>query len=235
MAVDWAQMPAGLDGRPQQLINDALLKKCDLLVGIFWARLGTPTGERFNSGTVEEIQTHLAADKPAMIYFSERPVPPADIDSDQLENVRRFKAWCEPRGIIRGFKSPEEFAERFSYDLQFQINNHPKLSSIRTSPLVDEFYSPSVSLHPPPSDDISDDAKQLLHQAARDRNGHILVSNSINSARLVTNQKEFGHEDARSLAKWKAALEELCEAKLVDRTSEPTTFVVTHNGYKKAT
>jgi hypothetical protein len=230
MAVGWEQMPAGLDGRPQKLINDALLKKCDLLVGIFWTRLGTSTG-KFDSGTVEEIQTHLAAGKPAMIYFSERPLPPADVDSDQYEGVQRFKEWCRLRGIVHSFHTSEEFARRLSNDLQFQLNNHAKLSSIRTSPLVDEF----LSLRPAASGDISDDAKELLRQAVRDRNGYIMVSNSIDAPRVMTNDQAFGHEDARSLAKWKAALEELYEVKLVNRTSDPTMFVVTHNGYKKAT
>jgi hypothetical protein len=220
-------------GVRRTLINDALLKKCDLLVGIFWTRLGTPTG-KFDSGTVEEIQTHLAAGKPGMIYFSERPLSPADFDRDQYEGVQRFKEWCRPKGIVHSFHSPEEFARKFSNDLQFQLNNHPKLSSIRTSPLTDEFHSPTVSLHPDPSGDISDDAKELLRQAVRDRNGHIIVSNSIDAPRVMTNQQAFGQEDARSLAKWKAALEELCEAELVKRTDEPTMFVVTHNGYKKA-
>src|SRR6059058_5757055 len=47
---------ADLGDRPQQLINDRILKDCDLLIGIFWTRLGTPTGKA-KSGTVEEIET----------------------------------------------------------------------------------------------------------------------------------------------------------------------------------
>ncbi len=55
--------------RPQAIINKQLLRDCDLLIAVFWTRLGTPTGVA-SSGTVEEIEEHLAADKPAMIYFS---------------------------------------------------------------------------------------------------------------------------------------------------------------------
>src|SRR5215217_949238 len=48
-----------LGGRPQGMINERLLKHCDLLVGILSTRLGTPTGEAA-SGTVEEIERHCA-------------------------------------------------------------------------------------------------------------------------------------------------------------------------------
>src|SRR4051794_31938327 len=43
-----------LGGRPQALINSRLLQDADLLIGMFWTRLGTPTGVEV-SGTVEEI------------------------------------------------------------------------------------------------------------------------------------------------------------------------------------
>jgi hypothetical protein len=54
--VSWETHAApDLSGRPQELINQRVLRECDLLVGIFWTRLGTPTGKAA-SGTVEEIQ-----------------------------------------------------------------------------------------------------------------------------------------------------------------------------------
>ncbi len=54
---------------PQKILNKQLLDKSDLLVGIFWTRLGTPT-DTHPSGTVEEIEEHVAANKPTMLYFS---------------------------------------------------------------------------------------------------------------------------------------------------------------------
>jgi hypothetical protein len=59
--------------RPQEAINQQLLNRCDLLVGMFWRRLGTNTGVA-ESGTVEEINQFIAVDKPAMLYFSSRPI-----------------------------------------------------------------------------------------------------------------------------------------------------------------
>jgi hypothetical protein len=57
--------------RAQAIVNRQVLAKCDLLVAVFWTRLGSPTGSS-PSGTVEEIQEHLRSGKPAMIYFSKK-------------------------------------------------------------------------------------------------------------------------------------------------------------------
>ena len=57
---------------PQTIINKRILEDADFLVGIFWTRLGTPTAS-YASGAVEEIEEHLAAGKPAMLYFSAAP------------------------------------------------------------------------------------------------------------------------------------------------------------------
>ena len=67
--------------RAQAIINKQTVDKCDLLVGIFGTRLGTETGEH-PSGTVEEIEKHIASEKLAMLYFSNQPV---DRDNFEIE------------------------------------------------------------------------------------------------------------------------------------------------------
>lgn len=42
----------------QTIINNQVLDKCDLLIGVFWTRIGTATSE-YSSGTVEEIEKHI--------------------------------------------------------------------------------------------------------------------------------------------------------------------------------
>ncbi len=50
--------------RPQAIINKQLeLKDCDILVAIFWTRVGTPTGKA-ESGTIEEIEEFKKLGKP---------------------------------------------------------------------------------------------------------------------------------------------------------------------------
>jgi len=61
-------------GKPaQEFINEQVLEKADLLIAIFWTRIGTPTSEHA-SGTVEEIEKHIDSEKTTMIYFSSQPV-----------------------------------------------------------------------------------------------------------------------------------------------------------------
>src|ERR1700674_1053976 len=76
--------------RPQAIINKQVLADSDLLIAVFWTRLGSPTGKA-RSGTVEEIEEHLQAGKPAMIYFSSAPVVPESIDQEQYKTLLKFK------------------------------------------------------------------------------------------------------------------------------------------------
>ncbi|MBH5370953.1 hypothetical protein [Bradyrhizobium glycinis] len=73
------------------MINDRVLKDWDLLVGIFWTRLSTPTGTSA-SGSVEEIEKHIAAGKPATAYISNTPVALNSIDLAQYE-AKKFRKW----------------------------------------------------------------------------------------------------------------------------------------------
>ena len=68
--------------RPQEALNCLLVQGCDILVGMFWTKLGTDTGVA-ESGTVEEINQFVAAGKPAILYFSKRPIDPDKIDPRQ--------------------------------------------------------------------------------------------------------------------------------------------------------
>jgi hypothetical protein len=70
--------------RPQSAINDQLVDRCDILVGIFWTKLGT--------STAEEIDRFVAAGKPAMLYFSRRKISTGKVDLKQAAKLSKFKA-----------------------------------------------------------------------------------------------------------------------------------------------
>ena len=55
MPVGWeTHAHPAMGDRPQEIINKEVLAGCDLLVAVFWTRIGSPTGVSA-SGTVEEI------------------------------------------------------------------------------------------------------------------------------------------------------------------------------------
>jgi hypothetical protein len=110
--------------RPQEIINSQVLEDSDLLIAVFWTRLGTPTDEA-GSGRVEEINKHLEAGKPALIYFSSTPVQLESVDEAQYRALKEFKEECKERGLIQTYDSPSEFRDKLYDHLSITINTHP--------------------------------------------------------------------------------------------------------------
>ena len=76
--------------RPQEIINQQIVDHCDLLVGIFWTKVGSPTGVA-DSGTIEEIERVAMKGRPVMLYFSQAKQDPDRIDVEQLSKLREFR------------------------------------------------------------------------------------------------------------------------------------------------
>src|SRR5262245_26034200 len=117
LPVDWeTHASPSMGERAQEIINKQLVRHSDMLVGLFWTRIGTPTGEA-KSGTVEEIEEHLRAGKPVMLYFSSAPVRPDSVDDEQYQALRDFREWCRRRGLVEGYESIGEFRDKFQRQL----------------------------------------------------------------------------------------------------------------------
>jgi hypothetical protein len=110
-----------LGERPQEFINRQLVQDCDLLVALFWTRVGQPTGKE-ESGTIEEIREFMKAGKPALLYFSERPVPPNKIDIDQLSKLKAFRDQVKTEGLIETFSDLYDFKSKFARQLGITIS-----------------------------------------------------------------------------------------------------------------
>jgi hypothetical protein len=102
--------------RPQGLINELVVRRCDMLIGAFWMRLGSPTGVE-QSGTVEEINWFLKHKKPVMLYFSKAPIDPDAIDVDQLGKLKEFKESIRERGIQEQYVSVDDLKTKLSRQL----------------------------------------------------------------------------------------------------------------------
>lgn len=125
LPIGWeTQSSPEMGDRPQNILNRQLLERSDLLVGLFWTRVGTPT-DNFVSGSVEEIRRHVDAGKPAMLYFSNRPVRPDDVNHEQQKELRRFKEWCRQNGLLGECEHPSGFREKFYDQLQMKLNRAP--------------------------------------------------------------------------------------------------------------
>lgn len=102
--------------RPQAIINEQIVEGSDILVGTFWTRIGTKTGEA-ESGTVEEIEEFIKSGKPVLLYFSSVPVDPESVDPKQYQRLKVFKQKCEKEGLIDKYYSIEELRHKLSRHL----------------------------------------------------------------------------------------------------------------------
>jgi hypothetical protein len=106
--------------RPQDAINIQLVNSSDILVGMFWTKIGTSTGVA-ESGTVEEIDQFVAAAKPAMLYFSRRPIDPNAIDLKQHKRLRSFKAATYKNALIGSFAGLDDLRQTLLRDLLREV------------------------------------------------------------------------------------------------------------------
>jgi hypothetical protein len=106
--------------RPQQAINEELVSSSDILIGMFWTRLGTNTGVA-ESGTVEEINQFVAGDRPAMLYFSKRKPDSRALGRSQQKMLRAFKAATIKRALVGNFRSAVELRRILLRDLVSQV------------------------------------------------------------------------------------------------------------------
>lgn len=123
MPIKWETHSAPLLGdRPQAIINEQLVKDCDLLVGVFWTRIGSNTGISV-SGTAEEIEQFVELKKPVMLYFSQNPVDPDKIEIDQFTILRGFKEKMRLKGLTESYSSIPDFRQKFSRQLSINIGS----------------------------------------------------------------------------------------------------------------
>jgi hypothetical protein len=216
-----------MGSRPQAIINRQLLDKCDLLVAVFWTRLGSPT-EAAPSGTVEEMRKHIESGKPAMVYFSRKPVALDSVDIDQYRALKDFQEECKRTGLISTYNSLEEFSETFSRHLAQIVHNQFS----RTG--VDEQEGESVRLVTAHLK-ISETARVVLVAAAHGR-GEILRIPMMDGTMIEAGEQQIANmSDSRDVARWEAAIRELVSIGFIEpRGHKGEMFAFTHAGYEAA-
>ena len=214
--------------RPQAIINRQLLKDADLLIAVFWTRLGSPTGTA-PSGTVEEIEEHLTAGKPAMISFSSAPVRLDSVDNDQYSALKTFKESCKQRGLVEEYEDLTQFRAKFSRQLAQTVIRRFTSTSAGSNDI-------GLLPEPEPAPALSDAARELLIEASQDANGVIMKLGTLSGSHVQTNKRNFVESDnPRSAVRWRGAVDELYRLDLIeDRAGKGEVFFVTDKGYRVA-
>jgi len=205
---------------PQTIIDKRILKDADLLIGIFWTRIGTPTAN-YASGAVEEIEEHLAAKKPAMLYFSMAPAVIDSVDPDQYKGLKSFRDSCKSRGVYETYNDVGDFRHKLSTALQITLNS-------------DGFGGAGNPMPSAGGTTLSEDAAKLLKAASAD--GTIMFERFGGGVEVSTNGQVFNEDsEPRTVAKWESAVDELEKAGYVKTTSEKReVFQMTQAGYTAA-
>ena len=118
--------------RPQESINRQIVDKSDFAIVVMWNRLGKETGG-FRSGSDEEIQLHLKADKKVFTYFSKIKVDIDDIDTEQLAKFKAFKAELAQKVNYKEFHSYDELKSKITDDLTIFARELNKKSELENT------------------------------------------------------------------------------------------------------
>ncbi len=122
--------------RPQASINKQIVDKSDLLICIFGARLGEPTGKAL-SGSIEEIDEHIKAEKPVMVFFKKSGS--YDIDPAQLQKVKDYRESIQNNVLWVDYRDSEEFANIIRDKIQLFLNDNWLKEQVE-----DEYYDEEI-------------------------------------------------------------------------------------------
>ena len=108
----------------QGAINKQLIDSTDILVAVFWSRIGTATPNA-ESGTVEEIRRALVAGKKVMVYFSDLEPLPSGVSTEQVNRLWAFRQQLRAEKSCWTFQSRSRFRDDFANHLALVLNDLP--------------------------------------------------------------------------------------------------------------
>jgi tetratricopeptide (TPR) repeat protein len=166
---------------PQGLIDPKLkIEDCDLLIGIFWRRFGTPVFDA-GSGTEHEFRTAYNAwlkskTKPQIfVYFSQKAyTPKSKEETDQWGLVLQFKKDFPKEGLWWDYKGKTEFETCLRNHLtQFLQEQSP--AEEKTPDAATAVVLPTLFQLPPPPGDFTgrEDELRELREAIEHGGAHI--------------------------------------------------------------
>jgi len=227
LPIGWDTHSYPVTGKPpQQAINEQVVEQADILVAVFRNRLGTPT-EEHPSGTVEEIEEMLKAERPVLVYFSQEDVPRDSIGDEQLQKLREYRDDFRSRrlGLYGEFESAEKFEEKLYNDLVHLVNDN-------LSDLMPDIH---IDCDLPGESYLPDEAKMLLKTAASE-NGRIVRHRHLGGTMFGAGKSWSSDvQQPRAIATWNNAIETLLlHGFISERGSKGEIYSVTSSGYEHA-
>ncbi|MGY6546278.1 DUF4062 domain-containing protein [Arthrospiribacter ruber] len=222
-----------MGGRAQEFINKQVLENSDLLIGIFWTRIGSSTGDSV-SGSVEEIEKHVESGKPAMLYFSNTPVRPDSIDQKQYEELKKFKNGCYEKGLVEIFDSIDDLRQKLTRQLSLKIIQNNYFQVVKSNDKQDSLNTKKIDEIS--QLDLTEESKELIIEASNDPSGTVMKIAYKGGFDIQSNGKRLNLDfEPRTRATWQAVIENLIMNDILEeRGYKGEVFALTLYGYKIA-
>jgi hypothetical protein len=224
-----------IGNHPQTILNKQILEKADILIAIFWTRIGTPTRE-YDSGTVEEITKHINLGKPALIYFSSVPVVAESINMEQYKKLQEYKNSIKEKSFYKEFSDIGEFQRIIFKDIQMVVNEkigYKKRSGQNMNEKAnfqDDTYVQIIK-------SLNDIAKVLLKEGTSGGSGTIMMVHLLGGIHIQTdfNAYQIDSTNGENIAELNEAIDQLESNNLIkDNGYKRESFQITSLGYKIA-
>jgi len=220
-----------MDDKAQNIINSQVLIGCDLLVGVFWTRIGTKT-DKYESGSIEEIENHIAQNKTAMLYFSSAKADLDALDYEQHSKLKDFRTKCQTCCLYETYKDTNEFKDKFKRQLQIELNkqnysNNTNIQNDQSQEILNQTNGVLI---------ISKKAQNILKEASLDPNRLIIYLQNFRETTIQSNKKIiFKGNNPREAAAYDGAMTELENHGLIKaKGTKREIFSLTHEGYSLA-
>lgn len=120
--IGWETNAAPEMGRTaQDYINMDILDSCDVVIGIFWTRVGTPTRNHVG-GSIEEVLRPSENRRLTMLYFSNKLIQPDCINTKQYKQLIDFKEKVKKCSLYSEFSDERDLSEKLYQHIQVKIN-----------------------------------------------------------------------------------------------------------------
>ena len=187
-------------GHPQKSIDKIVVEKSDLLICIFCSRLGSPTDTHI-SGSIEEIDEHLKAEKDVMIFFKKNaPVPKTPNDMLQMKKLIEYKKSIQKSVLWWEYDNEKDFEKALREKLELYINDHWPVDQIPTEEtnqiIIEKF---------------SDFDKEHLIEWVNSDDGECWISSSKDGTTFQIDNNEYNINNGKERAEWDAFFERLLD------------------------
>lgn len=136
--------------KAQELINSELVDSCDMMIALFWKRIGTKT-ENAIGGTVEEIEKFSRDGKPTILCFKNSEMTREDFEEygEDISHISKIRKQYKSK-LTLDFSSSQELKEtlykqiaHFSDKFREEINHKKGASMKKRNESVNSHYQPS--------------------------------------------------------------------------------------------